>query len=67
MQRVGELGTLHPNWHVSIKSLPLGLREPRGRGERKGTEDTMLARLSSSYELAVMEALLFTGPVRQVL
>ena len=35
IQRVRDLKTLSPKMVVSIKSLPLGLREPFGRGDRK--------------------------------
>jgi hypothetical protein len=35
IQRVRGIGILSPKWYVSIKSLPLGLRELCGRRDRK--------------------------------
>lgn len=35
IHRVRNLGTRSPIWTISIRSLPLGLREPHRRGGRK--------------------------------
>ena len=32
MQRVRDLGALSSKWDIAIKSFPMGLREPCGRG-----------------------------------
>lgn len=38
MQRARDHGTLRPKRGVSIKSLPLGIREPLGRGGGKNVK-----------------------------
>lgn len=38
VQTVRELGTFSSGWEVSIKSLPSGIRELRGRGGRKNVQ-----------------------------
>lgn len=49
LQRVKDLGTLHPKRDVSIKPFPSELREPRRRGRKilraSGMEDTRETRL----------------------